>query len=104
MAQTPPQDLQIIGDMLAIVWSDGREDVLSHELLRAESPSALNKGEHDIFGNKYGGDDKTEFPGVRITGWQYIGNYAVCLHFSDGHNSGIYSWKLLRHLGDEHSQ
>ena len=29
-----------------------------------------------------------------------MGNYAVALHFSDGHNSGIYSWDLLYHLGD----
>ncbi|MEK7796106.1 MAG: gamma-butyrobetaine hydroxylase-like domain-containing protein, partial [Pseudomonadota bacterium] len=28
-----------------------------------------------------------------------VGTYAVCLHFDDGHNTGIYSWDWLHHLG-----
>lgn len=100
MAQAAPQHIQIIGDQLALCWPDGREDYLDHEYLRKESPSALNKGERDIFGNRYGGDDREAFPGVRVTGWHYTGNYGLRLSFSDGHNTGIYSWTLLRELGE----
>ncbi len=98
--QKPPLDVQIVGDVLAIRWEDAREDYVPHSLLRAESPSALNKGEHDIFGNKYGGDEQKSFPNVRIIGWQYVGNYAIRLDFSDGHNTGLFSWALLRKLGE----
>ena len=30
-----------------------------------------------------------------------MGNYAIAIHFSDGHNTGIYSWNYLFHLGTE---
>jgi DUF971 family protein len=95
-----PKDIQIIAAELAILWEDGREDYIPHEFLRANSPSAENIGERDIMGNKYGGDGPTEFPNVRVTGWSFSGNYAVILQFSDGHNSGIYSWQFLKKLGD----
>lgn len=38
---------------------------------------------------------------VTITDIRPVGNYAVALTFSDGHNSGIYSWDLLYKLGAE---
>ena len=33
-----------------------------------------------------------------------VGNYAVQLHFSDGHNTGIYSWDYLHELGTGQTQ
>ncbi|MGR8929020.1 MAG: gamma-butyrobetaine hydroxylase-like domain-containing protein [Gammaproteobacteria bacterium] len=38
---------------------------------------------------------------VAITDIRPVGNYAIALTFSDGHNSGIYSWDLLYKLGSE---
>ncbi len=38
---------------------------------------------------------------VTITDIRPVGNYAIALTFSDGHNSGIYSWDLLYKLGSE---
>jgi DUF971 family protein len=96
----PPVDLQIIGDFLAIRWSDGREDVLKAEFLREHSPSAENMGEVDILGQRWGGDGPRLFPGVQISGWSRVGNYAVTFEFTDGHKTGIYSWKYLRELAD----
>ncbi|MFN5805603.1 MAG: gamma-butyrobetaine hydroxylase-like domain-containing protein [Opitutia bacterium] len=66
--------------------------------LREESPSAENKGEVDVLGRRWGGDGPRRFPGVTVTGWTQVGNYALSLEFSDGHRSGIYSWELLRSL------
>jgi DUF971 family protein len=37
---------------------------------------------------------------VSITAIDPVGNYAVRLTFSDGHNTGIFSWSYLRHLGE----
>jgi DUF971 family protein len=70
------------------------------ERLRAFSPSASNTGERDLLGNQIGGDDKTEFPGVTVRGWQNVGGYALQFDFSDGHNTGIYTWAYLREIGN----
>lgn len=94
-----PGDIQIIGDFLAIRWSDGIEDYFPMERLRALSPSADNMGEKDLLGRQFGGDGPKEFPGVRITAWQPVGGYALALAFSDGHRTGIYAFAYLREIG-----
>lgn len=98
--QQAPLDLQIVGSFLAIRWHDGREDFLPHEFLREESPSAANKGEVDILGQRHGGDGPRRFPGVSIVELRPTGNYAITPVFSDAHRSGVYSWSYLRSLGD----
>lgn len=94
-----PRDIQIVGTFLAVTWADGKEDILSGEYLRENSPSAENVGEVDILGQRWGGDGPRQFPGVAVLGLQRVGNYAVTLEFSDGHRTGIYSWAYLRNLG-----
>ncbi len=93
-----PEDIQLVGGELCIRWENGTETYLPAEHLRKNSPSAENIGEKDIFGQQYGGDGPKEFPGIRILGWEIVGNYALRPAFSDGHNSGIYSWDYLRRL------
>ena len=45
--------------------------------------------------------DKSEAPkGVTIVGAETIGNYAARFSFSDGHDTGLYTWKLLRALAE----
>jgi DUF971 family protein len=39
---------------------------------------------------------------VNIDKIEPVGNYAVCLHFDDEHNTGIYSWEYLYRLGVDH--
>ena len=70
------------------------------ERLRALSPSAEQQGERDLLGNQFGGSAKQDFPGVTVTNWQPIGTYAVQFHFSDGHNTGIYSFDYLKDIGN----
>jgi DUF971 family protein len=93
-----PANIQLIGNEVAIVWDDGAESYFEFEKLRAASPSAETAGERDIFGNQYGGNGPKKFPGVRVTGWQIVGNYAVRFEFSDGHGSGLYAYDYLRKL------
>ncbi len=95
---TAPEDIQIIGDVVAIRWTDQSEDYLPHERLRAYSPSAEQQGEKDLLGNQYGGTDQSEFPGVTVTRWQPIGGYAIQFFFSDGHQTGIYSFDYLKKI------
>jgi DUF971 family protein len=94
-----PLNIQSIGDEIAVAWSDGAESYLRHDLLRRASPSAETQGEHDVFGNKYGGQ-KAEHSGVRVLGWERVGNYAIRFDFSDGHRTGLYTFEYLRKLGD----
>jgi DUF971 family protein len=95
-----PRDLQIVGDFVAVTWSDGSEQLFKAEHLRERSPSAENMGEVDILGQRWGGDGPRRFPGVTVTGLTKIGNYAVTFEFSDGHRTGIYSWDYLASLAE----
>jgi DUF971 family protein len=95
-----PLNIQAIGDEIAIAWSDGSESFLRHELLRRASPSASTQGEHDVFGNKYGGEGRADYAGVCVVGWEWIGNYAIRFDCSDGHGTGLYTFDYLRKLGE----
>lgn len=96
-----PKNMQIIGREVAIAWSDGSESYFPMSFLRAHSPSAENRGETDIFGRKYGGTNRTEFDAVEVLGWRFVGNYAVRFEFSDGHNTGLYSFSYLKELEEK---
>ncbi len=98
-----PTDIQLIGNEIAIRWSDGVESYFAGEFLRAASPSAENMGERDVLGRQVGGDPRTAFPGVTVLGWKRIGNYALNFEFSDGHRTGLYSYDYLRRLHDNPS-
>ncbi len=81
---------------LDLVFSDGLRASLPAEFLRVESPSAEVQGHHP--------DQKTLVAGkagVAITGIEPTGNYAIRLIFSDGHETGIYSWDVLHRLARE---
>lgn len=95
-----PVNLQIIGEEVAIAWSDGKESFIRQDVLRRASPSAETQGERDVFGNKWGGGAVPEASGVRVLGWERIGNYAIRFDFSDGHRTGLYSFEYLRKLAD----
>ncbi len=98
----PPEHIELVGDLVAIRWPGGREDYLPMEFLRAHSPSAENTGEYDVLGHKHGGHQgPRRFPGVRVTGWEYIGGYAVRFLFSDGHGTGLYHYGLIQALADK---
>jgi DUF971 family protein len=83
--------------LLEIHFDNGVKAQLSHELLRVYSPSAEVRG-HGA-GQEVLQSGKRE---VAITAVEPVGNYAVKLVFSDGHDSGIYSWDHLYLLATQH--
>jgi DUF971 family protein len=95
-----PAEIQIIGSELAIRWVDGTETFIPIPKLRAASPSAEVQGERDIFGRRYGGEAGAGRPDVDLLGWTPIGNYAIRFRFSDGHQTGLYTYDYLRELGE----
>ncbi len=80
--------------ILDIAFDDGSRFRLSAEYLRVFSPSAEVRGHGPGQEVLQLGKEK-----VKITKIEPVGNYAVCLHFDDGHNTGIYSWEELHDLG-----
>lgn len=97
---TAPANIQLIGEEVAIAWSDGSETYHTGPKLRAASPSAETQGERDVLGRQYGGGGGRDFSSVRVLGWEIIGNYAVRFEFSDGHRTGLYAFDYLRRLAD----
>ena len=82
--------------LLEIAFSDGAVFRLPCEFLRVCSPSA------EVRGHGTGQDvlqvGKRE---VQIAAIEPVGSYAVRLVFSDGHDTGLYSWEYLYHLGKD---
>lgn len=72
----------------------GQAYTLPAEFLRTHSPSAEVRG-HGV-GNEVLVFEKIE---VGITSVNAVGNYGLQVHFTDGHNSGIFSWIYLQELG-----
>ena len=68
--------------------------------LREACPCANCSGESDVFGNVYIGD-KSENQNInqyKIMKYITVGHYAIRFFWADNHNSGIYSYKLLKTL------
>ena len=83
--------------VLELKFEDGSQYQLPAEYLRVYSPSAEVRG--------HGPGQETLQTGkrnVELTELEAVGNYAVQPTFSDGHNTGIYSWDLLYDLGVNH--
>ena len=94
-----PTSIQAIGEEIAILWADGSESYYPMQHLRKFSPSAENVGERDLMGQLIGGGQgPKEFPGVTVVGWEIVGGYAVQFRFSDGHNTGLYSYQYLKEI------
>ncbi len=93
-----PVNVQLIGEEVAIAWSDGAESYVREDVLRRASPSAETQGERDVLGNTYGGSGDADYSGVRVKGWEQVGNYALRFDFSDGHRTGLYTFEYLRKL------
>ena len=81
--------------ILEIAFSDGRTFRLPYEFLRVYSPSAEVRGHGP--GQEVLQVGKRQ---VEIRGLEPVGSYAVQPQFSDGHNTGIYSWDYLYELGE----
>ncbi|CAA0079326.1 Uncharacterised protein [Zhongshania aliphaticivorans] len=84
---------------LEISYANGEQFSLSSEFLRVHSPSAEVRG--------HGAGQETLQVGkinVHITELIPVGNYALQLVFSDGHDSGIFSWGYLRELCEQHDE
>jgi DUF971 family protein len=84
---------------LTLTWRNSESFDLSAEFLRVHSPSAEVRG--------HGVGQETLQVGkkdVAINGLEPTGRYALKIVFDDGHDSGLYDWKYLRHLCDRQDE
>lgn len=96
-----PQEITVHGQsrMLEITFSDGARFRIPFELMRVMSPSAEVQG--------HGPGQEVLQTGKRLVdlvALEPVGNYAVQPTFSDGHDSGIFSWDYLYFLGSEQTE
>ncbi|MEL0022199.1 MAG: DUF971 domain-containing protein [Rickettsiales bacterium] len=85
--------------ILDVTFDDGSTFALPAELLRVESPSAEVQGHIP--------DQKQTVPGRRHVGimeLEPVGNYAIRIKFDDLHDTGIFSWQYLYHLGSRQDE
>jgi DUF971 family protein len=93
-----PQDITVHSQsrVLEISFSDGAKFRIPFELMRVYSPSA------EVAGHGPGQETlQTGKREVTLTSLEPVGNYAVQPSFSDGHDTGIYSWDYLYFLGSQ---
>ncbi len=93
-----PEALTVHGAsrVLEVRYSDGANFRIPFELLRVYSPSA------EVQGHGPGQEVlQTGKRAVGITTIEPVGNYAIKPFFSDGHESGLYTWEYLYQLGSQ---
>jgi DUF971 family protein len=78
---------------LEISWADGHKSLFPHEILRGYCPCAGCQGHSGIIQFQTGGN-------LELRKLEQVGNYALGLTWGDMHDSGIYSFRYLRALGD----
>ncbi|MCB1378633.1 MAG: DUF971 domain-containing protein [Alphaproteobacteria bacterium] len=93
-----PEELRLsgAGRLLTVAFDTGERFDLDAEYLRVESPSAEVKGhgpgqEQLVWGKR----------NVAIIRLEPVGTYAIKIVFSDGHETGLYTWNYLLKLGRE---
>ena len=98
MDRTSPRPTEIklhqVSRVLEVTFDDGKQYQLPCEYLRVFSPSAEVRG--------HGPGQEVLQPGkreVNVTSVEPVGVYAVKLTFTDGHDTGIFSWDYLYELG-----
>ena len=97
---TPPSNITLSKNKKLLTVSFEQNNFsMSSEYLRVYSPSAEVRG--------HGPGQETlqlNKQDVTINYLVPMGNYAIAIHFDDGHTTGIYSWSYLNHLGRDQEE
>lgn len=91
---------------LTIEWADGSASYYSIAYLRRNSPSAESRElRKELEANPLAVLPSSAVAADTLIALdaELVGNYAIRIHFSDGHATGIYSWRYLREIDPAHS-
>ena len=91
---------------MTLSWDDGSAAFVSTAVLRRESPSAdARELRAEMSRNPFTVLPASTAEGpLRIDTVEPVGHYAIRIRFSDGHDTGIYSWKYLHELCRMHGK
>jgi DUF971 family protein len=95
----PTQIKKTENNSLMVNWNDGKVTEITLTKLRDECPCVNCKGESVLFESYI--PIKTPFKAAgfyEIDKLESVGNYAISVKWKDGHDTGIYSWDILRNL------
>ena len=83
-----------------IDWKDGHHSEYALVYLRDKCPCASCTGAHGTTPRKPEAENPFPMfkPALKMLGVEPIGNYAIRINWSDGHNTGIYSWDHFRRI------
>ena len=95
-----PSDLKVklAEQRLFVEWKDGKRSEYSLDALRKQCPCATCRTERQNQKDNPLKILKFNPAGVRVVSAQLVGNYAIQFTWSDGHNTGIFDYRLLRSL------
>jgi len=102
MSEPTPSEIDLKKDKgLAIQWHDGSSSYYTIAYLRKMSPSAdmrqlreeMDKNPLTVLPASSGSAEP-----ITARNAELVGNYAIKITFSDGHDTGIYSWAYLRSI------
>ena len=93
-----PTQVDVIGDELALAWSDGQESYINLEILRRACPCATCGGEPDVLGHVQRPRVSYGPHSFELRGFRYVGGYALQPTWNDGHETGLYTFRQLRAL------
>jgi DUF971 family protein len=93
---TQPQSIDRVPEGIRILWDDGMSFIYSAQFLRQRCPCAVCR-------ETPGHPPPQSIPsqGITLKAAHPIGRYALQFVFSDGHDTGIYSYEYLRKIGPE---
>jgi DUF971 family protein len=94
----PPTRVEVIGNELAVAWTDGSESFIELEKLRRNCPCASCGGEPDVLGR--GERPRVSYgpQSFELRSFNFVGGYAFQPKWNDGHDTGLYTFAMLRTL------
>lgn len=100
-ARISTTSIAIVGEELAVAWSDNTESFFPLEILRRNCPCAVCQGEADVMGQVERPNNTLSSASFELKAVQPVGGYALQMLWGDGHNTGLYSFIYLRELGSQ---
>jgi len=90
----------VVGNELALAFSDGQEAFLDLAMLRRACPCAVCQGEPDALGRVVRPMIELAANACELRKFVLVGGYGLQLYWADGHSTGIYSFAYFRRLAE----
>ena len=94
-------ELLLMEAELAVKWNDDEQSFISLRVLRDHCPCAFCSGETDVLGNVYKTpQQKLGDIAYSVSKMEKVGHYALRIFWGDRHADGLYTYELLRKVGE----